>query len=571
MSYTNKPFLLSAAVIFAMSQITACSSDNDKNAAPSDILLSSTEITENEVAATVGSVSVTDSDANDTFTYSVSDTRFAVVDGSLVLAEGTSFNYEQEQTAELTITVEDSAMNEFSKTFTLDILDVLDTYSFVNSAGESSVSYSGQTARHLLILELNNYITTGLQQDLDDSIFADKAEVVEKLMSFFVTTDDDYDLDLGERVLTTTTSPESVQTTLKEISSSTKDISGKIAGNDATGQYKDWSTEFVAFGTKGDYSPESLIVALFDEIGDNAQTAIDGAIRQDALGNDITKVYLTADGRDLKQLIQKIITGAVAFSQGVDDYLDNDIDGKGLNADNTALVDGKTYTNLEHQYDEGFGYFGAARDYLDYSDDEIAIKGGRDDWQGMHDTNADGEIDFLSEFNFGHSGNAAKRDRGTADNANPTDFTAAAMNAFLQGRQIIADSNATALTTDQTTALLAQRDIAVANWEYAIAATAIHYINDTSGDYASWGTDDFNFEDVAKHWSELKGFLVSLQFNPRSPLTEADLIEANTLIGDAPVLTNDNGEVADYLDDLISARDILEAAYGFDSENVANW
>ena len=105
MSYTNKPFLLSAAVIFAMSQITACSSDDDKNAAPSDILLSSTEITENEVAATIGSVSVSDSDANDTFTYSVSDTRFDIVDGSLVLAEGTSFNYEEEQTAELTITV----------------------------------------------------------------------------------------------------------------------------------------------------------------------------------------------------------------------------------------------------------------------------------------------------------------------------------------------------------------------------------------------------------------------------------------------------------------------------------
>ena len=71
--------------------------------------------------------------------------------------------------------------------------------------------------------------------------------------------------------------------------------------------------------------------------------------------------------------------GAVGFSQGADDYLDDDTEGKGLLADHTAADEGKPYTALEHAWDEGFGYFGGARNYLLYTDEEIAGEGGRDD------------------------------------------------------------------------------------------------------------------------------------------------------------------------------------------------
>ena len=63
------------------------------------------------------------------------------------------------------------------------------------------------------------------------------------------------------------------------------------------------------------------------------------------------------------------------------------------------------------------------------------------------------------------------------------------------------------------------RDTALMAWEKSIAATAVHYVNDTLGDYENFGTDSFELRsDLAKHWSELKGFVVSLQFNRRSPL-----------------------------------------------------
>ncbi|GAA3962888.1 hypothetical protein [Allohahella marinimesophila] len=52
----------------------------------------------------------------------------------------------------------------------------------------------------------------------------------------------------------------------------------------------------------------------------------------------------------------------------------------------------------EHQYDEGFGYFGAARDYRAYSDEEIGGKPGREDWVGYHDTNGDNAIDLNADM-----------------------------------------------------------------------------------------------------------------------------------------------------------------------------
>jgi hypothetical protein len=564
---TYKKSLLSLAVVVALS---ACSSDDDKNTAPSELSLSNLTVAENAPAEVVGDITVTDEDSNETFTFSVSDDRFEVVNSQLKLKADTQLDYEATQTIDLSITVTDSKEHTLTKDLTLEVTDVLDTYAFTNtSSNASSVSYSGQIARHLLILELNNYINSGLQADIDSSTVTTREQALEKLMFFYSTTDTKYEEELGQHQLTVGTLVDSKQAILADVSSSKKDLNGKIAGNDATGQHKDWSTEFVAFGDKGTQSPQELIEALLAEIADNAAVAAAGGTRNDELGNTITKVYLAEDGRDLKQLVQKILLGAVTFSQGADDYLDNTVDGKGLLSDNTTLVEGKSYTSLEHQYDEGFGYFGAAQDYLSYTDKEIAGKGDRDTHQGMFDTNADGMIDFTSEYNFGHSQNAAKRDIGTADNANPTNFTKEAMEAFLKGRQVIADADVNELTDEQMTELLAQRDIAVLAWEKSIASTAVHYVNDTLKDYAKWGTEDFSYSDLAKHWSELKGFFVSLQFAPNSPLTDANFETANGLIGDKPELNSEL--IAEYQEDLEAARDLLQAAYGFDADNVTNW
>ena len=572
--FKAKKSLLSVAVIASTLGLTACGgSSNDStppappaNSTPTNITLSASNVSENVAGASIGTLSATDADSSDTFTFAVNDDRFEIDGAALKLKAENALNFEQETSVTLSVTVTDSASATFSKDITVSVDDLLDYYDFESKAmpGESSVSYSGQIARQLLISDLFKVIGAELSDATTfdtNGTFVNREAVLNALNSYFDVAD--YDV-ASQRTLLTTTSP-SGQTMLSEISSSSKNLVGKIAGNDATGQHKDWNSEFAGWGAKGSTTPEGLVRTFFDMLADNAQIQLDGTVRQDPFGNDITNISLTSDGRDLRQLIQKFLSMSVSFSQGVDDYLDNDVDGKGLLSDHTDTE--KAYTSLEHQFDEGFGYFGAARDYLDYSDEEVATKGGRDDWQLYHDTNGDGSIDFNSEYNFGHSANASKRDRG-ATVAN--DFSKEAMDAFLQGRKLLNDTAGVALTDAQKTELYGYRDTAVLTWEKAIAATVVHYINDVDADLEKISTDDFSYSTLAKHWSEMKGFALGLQFNKNTPLNDADFITVHTMMGDMPVLTG-GAEVSAYRANLLIARNLLQAAYAFDAENAANW
>ncbi|MGB0647069.1 MAG: DUF4856 domain-containing protein, partial [Bradymonadia bacterium] len=235
--------------------------------------------------------------------------------------------------------------------------------------------------------------------------------------------------------------------------------------------------------------------------------------------------------------------------------------GKGLYADNTALKDGKKYTPLEHTWDEGFGYFGAARDYLNYTDDELAGKGGRENYQGYHDSDENGRIDLVSEYNWGHSVNAAKRDRG-----HTTDFTHEAFMAFYEGRSLIAQTNG-ALSETAFDELKALSDRAVLAWEKAIAATVIHYINDTLNDM---NAEEYDFYAHAKHWSELKGFALSFQFNRRSPMSAEDFDALHSAIGVSPVFPS-AVEAESYKDGLLTARAFVGNIYGFETSDVETW
>ena len=429
--------------------------------------------------------------------------------------------------------------------------------------GESTVSKSGQMMRQLLILGLKHHIGTLTDRiDIESEEMA-AGKIKEELLFFY-----DYDSIAGEGVThpvlndTDDTTPPALQATYNDIS--TKNLKDKIAGNDTTGQYKEWVTEFIGFTLNNSpTTPEELVLHWFDTLDSLAVDRANGTLPQDPSGAAITHVFVTAQGLDLQQLLQKFLMGAVSFSQAADDYLDYDIDGKGLNTSN-APDEGKPYSALEHSWDEGFGYFGAAIDYSAYSDDEIAGKGGRNEWsKGYHDSDKDGKIDLTREMNFGHSQNAAKRDRGNSG----TDLTKEAFDAFLAGRQIIHDANQEVLPVEQLTALRAEADKAVLAWEKAIGATVIHYIKDVLGDM---NAVDYDFYGHAKHWSELKGFALSLQFNPRSPLTSDQFIQLHATIGEKPVLPEQDGFDA-YKTSLQEASDLLQTAYEFTDANIAAW
>ena len=372
--------------------------------------------------------------------------------------------------------------------------------------------------------------------------------------------------------------------------SSGKNLDGKIAGGNGEGggeTSKLIGGEFFGWvGKTEDDQSISLPIALVDSwMAALASQAVDGASFSVPVegGDDVNvnSVHYDSDGRNYRQLLQKFLMGAVSFSQGTNDYFQSD-----WAVQVTTQEGSKNYTEAEHNYDEAFGYYGAARDNNDYTDLEARAKSGRDDWKnGYYDTNGDGFIDPRSEFNFGHAQNCAKRDVGSADNANPTDFSTEAMDAFLAGRHIIANASAAGSITDaELEELQGHIKTAALTWEKCIAATAIHYINDVKNDIAEFSNGRYasvgNFTNLGKHWSELKGFALSLQFSPFSPFRDAAVTAVNldslktvlSNIGDKPVLATDDQTAIDaYLQALAAASDILQAAYGFDAENVTGW
>ncbi len=465
--------------------------------------------------------------------------------------------------------------NDNRSSFVIDDLTVPTTYTFPSLylSDTSSVSYTGQTMRHLLIADMITEIKR--LSDRNDL----NTDEIEALLNFYFNFDSSANGAVHHQF---TLEGESVTPgpTYGDVSSN-KNLSEKVAGEDPIQLPADaffgWD-----LGAQ-DAKPIDLVNHFIEQIAQlasnrNASIALDNGTTA-----DIDLPYVSELGQDYRQLIQKFLLGAIAYSQGTADYLKTDFSQNNANAPD----DTRAFSTAQHKWDEAFGYFGAARDYSEYSDDEIAGKGGRPEYSnGYYDSNGDGLIDLHAEINQGHAVNCAKRDRGTADLTQPTDFTQTAFTAFLNGRAIL-NSTTEELSEEALAALQAEALTASQTWEKCIAATVIHYINDTVADMDDFGEAGYNdlsaFKNHAKHWSEMKGFALGLQFNPDSPfLADSTALNALktvlSLMGDAPVLPNGTqngssfeGGVAQYRADLIAARDILESTYNFDSEHVSQW
>lgn len=431
-------------------------------------------------------------------------------------------------------------------TVTSDDLAVPATYSFESrfEAGTSSVNYQGQVCRQTLIIALDNAVR-------DASEISGSEYRGASVPYFDDTIAGTIAAENTQTVLGTTLPvPEAVDT-LGELCG-TKHLKEKFAGNDTVTDWKDWNTEFQ--GVTGQTSAEDFLRELITAVSNQAEQGTN------APGEPH---YVSTTGIDYAQYIQKFLLGAVVFAQGTDDYLDNDANtpGKGLLA-SADQAGSNPYSSLEHQWDEGFGYFGAARQYADRSDEV-----NRD---GVVDDNNDGFIDVLSEHNFAASTNAAKRDVG-ADPSSPTDLTTAAFEAFLTGRAIITTSAVgfDYMSSEQQAALLTARDNAVSAWEQAIAATIVHYINDVLDAMAEREANaSAGLADLAKAWAEMKGFALGLQFNPASPMNVGSrFADLHALLDDQPALTNDPS----YRQDLLEARSLIGTSYGFSQANLEAW
>ena len=300
---------------------------------------------------------------------------------------------------------------------------------------------------------------------------------------------------------------------------------------------------------------DELLQAYFDQLAQNASNASK---------RGTVAVYTTENGVDMSQMVNKVLLGAIVYDQLSNKYLADILD-----RDNTApRGDGLPDTEQEHRFDEAFGYFGAARDYTSYTDAELA--GGVDAY--ARDTNADGVLDFTEEYNFAFARNAGKRDAGGTG----VNFSAEAFDAFLRGR--------TAIVNGDQGELAVQRKAAAEAVEKVIAATVVHYINDTLADMAELTAEQIdgkNDADLNKHWGEMKGYTFALQFGyrgdeatggPLAIISTDALEQLHDLMGNAPVYAAPGSSEYDaYVADLNAAKTVLQDAYDFSDANMAGW
>jgi len=196
--------------------------------------------------------------------------------------------------------------------------------------GSSTVSFSGQTTRIGMATEL-----ISAMQDFSVS--------QETLLEMFANQ--------------TATGDDANPFSEAELNASTKSIKSKVAAS------KDFFSANTVESAEIKADLESWIVAQITEVFPSQnQLAAAGVAGQIADGS--TARYVSAKGLEYNQAVNKSLIGALMVDQMLNNYLSTSVLDEASNIEdnnNDLVVDGESYTNMEHKWDEAFGYiFGAA-------------------------------------------------------------------------------------------------------------------------------------------------------------------------------------------------------------------
>lgn len=246
---------------------------------------------------------------------------------------------------------------------------------------------------------------------------------------------------------------------------------------------------------------------LIDELAAASTSAVAGREGQSGViqSLDGQKSYLVGeDGLDHAQLIEKGLMGACFYYQATAVYMGEDR----MNVDNETVEPGLG-TDMEHHWDEAFGYFGAPKDF------PINTAG----------------LFFWADYS---------NKRNAMLNSNEP-----LMQALIKGRAAITNKD------------LATRDEAIAEarewWEKVSVATALHYLNVSINQF-----DDMSI--LSHALSEGIGFVYALQFNPDKRINNSQARELLTLMGGAPTFDQMNLYQVNKAD-LETARSMLAGYY----------
>ncbi|TDD96165.1 DUF4856 domain-containing protein [Flavobacterium cellulosilyticum] len=199
------------------------------------------------------------------------------------------------------------------------------TYTFERNSS-SSVNYSGQTSRLLMLDEMGNYI----KNTATNGTIADNTVLV--------------------NMYSNTSNP---------FSTSDLNTSGKQL-KDKTASSKDYFTLFLGGGTT---TEQISVRALFETQFLNAKVASQGSAAAAGVAgvylDGTTKRLFAANGLEPQQVLLKGMMGACLLDQIVNNYLSvNKLDESSNKENNTNKIveTGTSYTTMEHNWDEAYGY-----------------------------------------------------------------------------------------------------------------------------------------------------------------------------------------------------------------------
>lgn len=375
------------------------------------------------------------------------------------------------------------------------------TYEFTR-AGESTVSFTGQTTRLQMGEEL-----------FDAMIDFDNTTEELLLQMYRNQTESGGDADPYDST---------------ELNDATKNIKSKVA---ASTDYFSSNTT-VSSEIKNQF--EEWISAQVNEVFPNQNTLAEPGVAGQIADGSSTR-YVNSQGLEYDQLVAKSLNGALVADQMLNNYLSVSVMDAGTNReDNTEgiLAEDANYTNMEHKWDEAYGYlFGTAANKANpvptIGDDDIFLN------KYLGSVNSDEDFAGIAERIF---------------------------NAFKLGRAAIVAGDYE--VRDEQTQIIREEISKV------IGIRAVYYLQ-SGKNILEQESPDYGaaFHDL----SEGYGFIYSLMFtrvpNTGSPYFTKSEVDAflNQMLGDGP---NGLWDVTPETLDAISI-DIVEA-FDFTLEEVTN-
>ncbi len=342
-------------------------------------------------------------------------------------------------------------------------IEVPVTYSF-DREGESTVSFSGQTTRILMAEEL-----VASMRDFD-------VATEQSLLDMYANENSPFSDD--------------------DLNASSKSVRGKVAAS------QDYFSDNSAASAEIKQFFADLISDQIDQVFPAENTAATAGVAGQIADGGSTR-YVNSKGLEYNQAVTKGLIGALMLDQALNNYLGTAVLDAGTNRednDNDVVADGNPYTEMEHKWDEAYGYaYGTAADLTNPN----PTIGDDDSFLNKYIGRVEGDT---SDFG------------GIAEDI---------FNAYKLGRAAIVAKDYT--VRDEQAAILRELLSRV------VGVRAVYYLQQ--------GKNGIEANDLGAAFHDLSegfGFIYSLQFT-RNPQTDAPYFSASEVQGFIDQLTNGNG------------------------------